>query len=455
MKILLINPPNIEDPLVEANMVPIGLVSINEYLNSRNIYSSILNLFYSKDWNQVRTILSNEDFSIIGITCFTRQRFSVLKLAEICKDINKNSIIVLGGPHSSFLDFEILNRDINIDIIVRGAGEFIFYELTKAIILNNSIDNVPSISYRRDGQIIRNSDTNCNFPINNLPLPLYDKDELEVINECEALTFHFTEFSINEKMAPLIFSRGCNNNCTFCCNGAYWKTQEYYSFEQIINQIDYYHKELGITFFDVYDDNLLDGNKQRVEDVLKYLIRNNYKIIWWCSTKLDSITIPLIPLLKRAGCFMISIGIESGSEKVLKEISKNINLNVLPQISKEIKINDLQLRITISIGHPNETIEDIEKTINLINLVKPTQIAVFLLKVYPGTPLHKLWLTYGNKDSYWFNPSNDIVPFYTESISLEELLNRRDYLVSSIKAKVLRRLDSTVFTVELFLDWSL
>ncbi|MCL2065213.1 MAG: B12-binding domain-containing radical SAM protein [Candidatus Cloacimonetes bacterium] len=453
MNILLLNPPNIEEPPIEAKMLPMGLLSIFHYLKQKNYDCKIVNLFHCDNWQKVSDELDKYDYTIIGISCFSRQRFSVLKLAELCKRKNPNAKIVLGGPHVSFLDKIILQENQHIDFIVRGEGELKFELLLQAIINDKGLSQISGLTFRMGKEFVCNPDFINDVDLHSLPIPLYKKEELDIFSNSESLSFHFSEFETNMLIAPLVFSRGCNYTCLFCCNGHFWKTQRSFSKQQIIQQIEYYYNELGVRFFDVYDDNLLfDSNI--VEGVLNYIVDKNYDIQWWCSTRLDTIQESTIPLLQKAGCFMISIGIESGSEKVLKIIDKANDLKYLDFVSKKMSQYNIKTRVTISIGYSGETLEDIKETINLINDIKPSQVAVFLLKVYPGTKLYSIWKLQGiNDDLYWFDKTKEPVPFYLDNKSIDDLLFYRDYLIKNIKAEVIHRIDSVVHSVELFLKW--
>lgn len=453
MKILLLNPPNIEEPFVEANMTPMGLLSIFYYLRDKKYHCEMVNLYHFVNWEEVNDELDKYDYTIVGIPCFSRQRFSVLKLAELCKSKNPNAKIVLGGPHASFLDKIMLQKNLYVDFIIRGEGELKFELLLEAIKGSKSFSEIPGLTYRVGKDFVRNSSFIIDADLHSLPIPLYKKEELDILSNCESLSFHFSEFETSALIAPLVFSRGCNYACLFCCNGHYWKKQRYYSYQQIIQQIDYYYNELGIHFFDVYDDNLL-FNSNIVEDVLNYIVDKKYDIHWWCSTRLDTIHESIIPLLKKAGCFMVSVGIESGSTKILKVIDKANNLNRLDFVCNELLQYDIKTRFTLSIGYSGEILEDIKETIDLINKIKPLQIAVFLLKVYPGTKLYSIWKSQNNNDDlYWFDKAKDPVPFYLDDRSVDDLLFFRDYLIKNIKAEIVHRIDSVVHSVELFLKW--
>lgn len=450
--ILLINPPVIEEATLNAQPIPLGLLSISKYLCKNGHDCKIINLCNCKSWNDVFKNLSLKiDVDYVGIPCFTRQRFSVFKLTEVVKELNSKVKLWLGGPHATFLDKAILEKYKTIDFIVRGEGEE-----TIVCIINSgyALEEIDGITFRNNnGEIVRNNDRKKCSRLEDFPAPLQSVDELENLNQSESLLFHFPNFSKkNLKIAPLISSRGCNGCCTFCCNRAYWGKQRYVNLDFLKQQIDYYYSK-GVNFFDVYDDNFTE-NKYLVYKFTQYISDNNINIYWWCSSRVDSVDAKLLKNMKQAGCFMISFGMESGSQCILNNIKKGISVEDIAKAGKLANQVGLDFRVTISIGHTGETIETIKETIALINHIKPKQIALFILKVYPGTPIYERMVKDQIiSDEYWFDETAPIVPFFTTENTVEQLVNYKNLIECSINATILERYEDELGSVELTLEW--
>lgn len=451
-KILLINPPVIEEMTLNTQPVPLGVISIAQYLHQKGHNCKVINLCNCKCWSEVKKELSLElNVDYVGIPCFTRQRFSTVKLAKLIKKMNPRVQLWLGGPHATFLDIAILKKYKYIDYIIRGEGE----ETAEYLISNSlALHQIDGITFRdKYGEITRNKDRKKTQQLEKFPVPLQSVDELEELNQSDSLLFHFPGFrEKNLKIAPLISSRGCNGNCSFCCNRAYWGKQRYVNLEFLRNQLDYYYAK-GIVFFDVYDDNFTE-NKNLVYEFAKYILDNNMDIHWWCSSRVDSVDIDLLKKMKQAGCFMISYGMESGSQLILNNIKKGIKTDRIITAGELAKKVDLDFRVTISIGHIGENIETIQETINLLNYLKPKQIALFILKVYPGTPIYKQMVNEKIlSDEYWFDEKLPIVPFFTIENSEEDLMGYRNKIENSINATILERYEDELGSVELTLEW--
>lgn len=450
--ILLINPPAIEELTLNTQPIPLGVVSIAAYLRQKGHLCHIINLCGCTSWGEVeKELCTRLEVDYVGIPCFTRQRFSVAKLAKLIKRLNPNLVLWLGGPHVTFLDKVVLQEYEFVDCIIRGEGE----ETTAALVSSDSnLQQIEGLTFRDEhGEIVRNRDRKMASPLEKLPVPLQSPDELDEMNQSDSLLFHFPNFRGKcLKIAPLISSRGCNGNCSFCCNRAYWGSQRSVNLDFLKAQVEYYYQK-GIHFFDCYDDNFT-WNRNLVMDFTEYIIREKMEIHWWCSSRADSVDVELLRKMKSAGCFMVSYGMESGSQMILNNIKKGISVERILEAGKMAEEAYLDFRVTISIGHIGETARTIQETVDILNMMKPKQIALFVLKVYPGTPIYKKMVQAKLlSDDYWFRKDVPIVPFFTMENSERVLIEYREKIESGLCGTILERYEDELGSVELTLDW--
>lgn len=456
-EILLINPPSFIEGTLNTEPIPLGLIFINRYLENHGFSSTIINLSDCKCWEEVYeqfNLISHP--RVIGISSYTRQRFSTMELSQWLHSVFPTAIICLGGPHATFLDEAILRNNTEINYIVRGEGEETFLELVQKVFNNIDVSRtqILGISYLdENGHFVRTADRPFLRDLSSLPLPLETLDELGPLSVTDSLKFHFpNSIKHNFKMAPIITSRGCNGICSFCCNRSFWGNNRCTGASYAFEQFKYYY-DIGISFFDIYDDNFT-SNPEQVFSLCDMLIKSNMNVQWWCSSRVDTVNLALLKKMKQAGCFLISFGVESGSQTILNRINKGVKVSDIIIACTLARKIGLSFRVTISIGHLGETDETISETINLINCLRPNQVAIFILKVYPGTPLDT-FLKNENRfsDNYWFDKNNDIVPFFTYEKTKEELLNFRNKIVENIQANIINKYEDESYSIELDLNW--
>lgn len=456
--VLLINPPSFIEGTLNTQPIPLGLIFIDRFISEYGYQSLIVNMSSCRNWDDVNKCLIDVKAPIlIGISSYTRQRFSTLELASLLKAKFPQATICLGGPHASFLDRAILKKNAAVDYIIRGEGEETFLKLLEQIV-RGTIDNgkfdISGISFMAPGNnYIRNIDRSPISDLSSLPLPLQTEAELELLELSDSLMFHFSKnLSDCLKIAPIITSRGCNGSCSFCCNSAFWGANRCSGAKYSYKQFEYY-VDKGIRYFDIYDDNFT-SNTAHVFEMCEMLISNSLSVNWWCSSRVDTVSVSMLEKMKAAGCFMISFGVESGSQLILDSIDKNIKVSDIELACKLSRQTGLAFRMTISIGHLGESDATIKETVDLINRLKPSQIAIFMLKVYPGTPIANfLYEKNLLDDSYWFEKENEIVPFFTYEHSKTRLIRFRNYIIDSIQAIIVNRYEDEVSSVELDLDW--
>ena len=151
---------------------------------------------------------------------------------------------------------------------------------------------------------------------------------------------------------------------------------------------------------------------------------------------------------------MVSIGVESGNDDILKNIGKKLYVSKIIQTVKLIRSQNLKFRITLSIGHPGENQQTVIDTINIVKKLQPDQIGLFITKLYPCTMLYEL--SKKQKiidDECWFNKESKIIPFYNFEYSEQELLKFRDDIINNLQAYITESYINKVHSAELDLRW--
>jgi len=318
---------------------------------------------------------------IIGLTAFTLEFPSALKMAKIAKKLNKNTKIVLGGPHVSNHPQDLKNKEI--DFIFRGEGEEAFPLLIKE--LNKKKPNfkkIPNMGWKKKNKIILN-EIKFIQDLNKLQFP-----DFELI---DFLKYPKLYLAKKHPAIPLITSRGCPFSCTFCSakniSGKKFRAR---TPENILEEIKQLKQKFNIKEFQFWDDNFtLD--KERANKFCDLLIKENLDLIWWCpnGVRVETLDRELLLKMKKSGCYAMAFGIESGSEKIQKDMKKNLDLKKVKEIITFAHKIGIRTQGFFIIGYPTETKEDIEKTIKFAKSLPLDRASISLFQPLFGSEIYE------------------------------------------------------------------
>lgn len=344
---------------------------------------------------------------MVGITATTPVFPSMLKIAFQVKNINKRILVVAGGVHVSINPDDALNSE-NIDIVAVGESDFFI----KNFIESRERLNLKGAYFKDNGNVVFNGKADLITNLDSLPYPdwgLYDLKKYRASRLIER----------NSPGGLLETSRGCPFLCDYCCKtifGPLWRKK---SVERVIAEFKYM-KEAGFKEIHIEDDGFSTDLK-RAKNICKEIIKNKIDIPWTLlnGVRVDRVDGELFDLLKQAGCYQITFGIESGDDEVLRKISKGITVR---QIEDAVKLADragLEIFGCFMFGLTGDTRNSMQKTIELAKRL-PITIAKFGITIpYPGTAmfkeldddkriLHKKWgdyLMHNNKTPVFMHPN--------------------------------------------------
>lgn len=283
-----------------------------------------------------------------------------LRIANEIKRLNKEIIVVFGGPQSSSTGEETMKAFASVDFVCTGEGENTVVPFFTEILRNRSrnLSSIPGLCYRQDEEIIRNTQEIMLCNLNELPhwneqLISWDPREEENVRS----PYYYQ---------PIDAGRGCPYSCTFCSTSNFWhRTYRLKSAEKIIDDILYYHNKYGITSFDFSHD-AFTSNKKLVTEVCDRIISENINITWSCSTRIDCLTEELVSKMVQAGLRVIKVGVETGSPRMQKVINKRLNLDYAKKMIGFLQEKDLVVLLYFMYGFPEETEEDLNQTLELV-----------------------------------------------------------------------------------------
>jgi len=347
---------------------PLGIGYIAAYLLKKNFNVKIQDLTFSEKINIDNTR------KIYGISMPTPLYNFSMEVIKKIKEKNKNNIVIVGGPHANCLPEELI-KNKNIDYVVLGEGEETFFELCKNLINKKQIKKIKGIYYKDKNGIHFTGQRNFIKNLDNLPFPRHDLFSLEKYDENKAI-----------KEMLIIASRGCPFNCEFCqpyLRNIFGAKIRYRSPKNVIDEMEHLKKRYNAQIIAFADDMV---NPDYTKKICNEIIKRKLKILWRCQARAN-LTKEILKLMKKAGCIGISFGVESGSQKVLDSIQKNLKIKDIKKVFKSCREVGIFTHAFIMIGNSNENMKDVFKTSKLIKEIKPFSIGVAITTPYPKTHL--------------------------------------------------------------------
>lgn len=403
-KILLVQPPWLRFFGCSLDCAPIGIGYIGSYLRSKGYFVEVYNADYSFNaelkgmtnidytlrhynylrnlndknsavWNEVKETIKNFRPEIVGVNAMTSSFQSALYVARIAKSLDKNILTVLGGPHPTLLSDEvILNKEI--DCVVRSEGEITFTQLVES---NDKKDwqIIEGITFKKDGEIINTPQRKFIDNLDEIPFPLRTSEINQYTNQSGI-------------KLPVVTSRGCAFNCIYCgSNGIWGRKVRFRTARNVVDEIKDLKNRFGAEYIGFEDDSFTINNKHCLE-ICSLLKSENIDINWSCLTRADLINENTLDIMREAGCSSVYIGIESGSNRTLELINKNITIRQIENAVEILRKHKLKTYGFFMYGFPWENKSDLRETIKFAKKLNLEYFEYNIATPLPGTELFKI-----------------------------------------------------------------
>ncbi|MEW6530024.1 MAG: radical SAM protein [Thermodesulfobacteriota bacterium] len=383
-KVLLINPSYFESifgsakvrPAISEGVTPLGLVSIASPLREKGHSVTLIDLNISKNpaldlQNALRTLLPD----IVGITAATPVIKKAYRMTEAVKQFSNDILVVVGGPHPSALPEQVLTES-RIDFVVQGQGDYAMSRIADGALSSDAAN----VYLKTNGSVTKPTRTEFVTDLDNLPFPAYDL--LDISRYCQPKIA-----SRREPLGYLETSRGCYGRCVYCNKNIHGNKIRAKSPTRTVDEIEWM-LGLGFREIQIIDDNFT-ANKDRAYAVCEEILRRGLKFPWYPrgGIRVDRIDLELLRIMRRAGCYRIPFGVESGSQRVLDEIRKGITLEQVERAVSFAKQAGMETECYFILGLPTETEEDLTKTVDFAIKLDPDYAKFPFMVPLPGTPV--------------------------------------------------------------------
>lgn len=430
MKILLVRPYNKESLTV---VPPIGLGYLATSLRKKGFKVEILDCIKEKiKPEDFFSVLKRKKPDVLGLTIYSSDLIVTKKYLEEVKKINKNTTTVIGGPHPSAMPKECFDYYQELlDFAFVGEAEIGFPQLIEKLkkaekINTNSLRGIPGLVWRNGSKIEINSPK---FPIDldSLGFPSWDLIKPETYPHAP-----IGGFARRFPVAYILSSRSCPFQCTFCAakaiHGMVFRRR---SLEDVIKEVKYLINKRGIKELHILDDNFT-LNQSFVKEFCHSLIDDNLNISWSCSNgiRLDKIDKETISLMKKAGCYSVAVGVESGSSRILKHMKKNLTKEYIKKQVSLISKAGVEVTGLFILGYPAETKKNILETISFAKSLSLTRASFTTFVPLPGS---EMWGYLEKKGRLNLSQLNTL-SYYRTDINYMENVSQKDFKMLQKKA---------------------
>ncbi|MBI5885952.1 MAG: cobalamin B12-binding domain-containing protein [Deltaproteobacteria bacterium] len=353
----------------------------------------------------------------VGFRASTASFPNAAALAQAIKDADPRVITLIGGPHVTAIPVETIDGYPQFDFGVVGEGEETIIEALDTVKKNGvtGLRSVSGVVYRREGKALLTQKRPYITDLDTLPMPAWDLLE-GFPNRYQPPLLSYKALPV----ASMVTSRGCPFQCTFCDRSVFGNRYRAYSAGYICRMIEHLVGRYGVKHLLFYDD-LFAASRTRLNAICETIIEKKLDVTWSCDAKVDSVTADSLAMMKRAGCWEIAFGIESGSQRILDLVCKGITI---PQIERGVRLTHeagIKVKGLFMMGHPGETRETIKETVDLACRLPFDHINISKLTPYPGSQIYREAHKYGTFNPDWRRMTAMNFVFVPNGFTEEEL----------------------------------
>jgi radical SAM superfamily enzyme YgiQ (UPF0313 family) len=345
----------------DFHQTPYGLFALGAQALRGGHLVKVINLS-AYAWSRVDEVLRALDADVYGMSCWTANRRGVALVAQRLKELRPRAPVVVGGPHATPLASEMLAHHPDIDVVCLGESDESFAEIVDRVAKKEPLTGIAGTVYRDGDRVVKAPPRASIANLDDLACP-HDWFDTHI----------------------LMTSRGCPWQCTFCGADTTWgRGFRANSVPYVLGAIERVLARLPVKMIQVKDDTFTT-NKKRVLELCRSIRERNMRFFWSCDTRVDLLSDELLREMRLAGCQRLSLGVESGSQRILDAIDKKITPAEILESTELAKRYGIRVRYYMMLGNRGETKETFAETLAFLDRARPHEYIFSCLSVYPGT----------------------------------------------------------------------
>ena len=381
MNILLINPATVG--YSRSVTAPLGLLSIASTLQSKGHRVRL----YDRTVEKIKTKKVFEEFKpeLVGISLVSfKSVYDALELSEYSKKFNLP--VVWGGPLASEIPETVLKHNC-VDLVSIGEGEATWTELAEKYAKGETdFSSVSGIAMRNEnGETVLTAQRDF---VDLAELPPIDWSLVDVPK-------YFQSSYECSKMLYLYCAKGCPHNCAFCYNKDFHRcTYRKRPLDMVLDEIKYLVENYGMDGV-YFADEMWGRNRTEMRQICDSLRSLDLKFVWGCQTRIGVFTEEDFRYMYDSGCRWVFFGVESGSERILEKMNKRIPFDRIEETFSNCRKAGVIAIASFIVGFPDETVEDVAKTVELIEKLETPLINLNYFALVPGAVIYNKMLAEG------------------------------------------------------------
>jgi radical SAM superfamily enzyme YgiQ (UPF0313 family) len=316
---------------------------------------------------------------VVGISAITFMLLDVIEtvaaVRQAARQLDQEPVVVCGGPHVTVFPAETAQL-AGVDYALAGEAEFNFLSLLNNLGDHEALAQLPGLSYLHDGKLVQGPEQDLIHDLDTVPMP--DRRLVSYRRYSSILAG-------GKLMTTMMTSRGCPFKCIFCdrLGKVFRPASAEYVVRELADCV-----ELGVHEIFFHDDTFT-VDKKRVLDICAMIREKGWRLTMDCRSRVNTIDEELLVALKGAGLRRISFGVETGSAQILKRIKKGITLEQARTAFGLARKHGIITLADFMIGHPDETVEDVKRTIRFARELNPDYAQFSITTPYPATVLYQ------------------------------------------------------------------
>jgi anaerobic magnesium-protoporphyrin IX monomethyl ester cyclase len=398
---------------VAGSWVPLYLVYVAGAAREAGFEAEIYDAMTKKvGYDEIKNKIEESRPDYVGISSFTSTVPDAIKVIELAKSVNPNIKTIMGGVHPSFMYEEMFSLTDSLDYIVRGEGEITITELLNTLYSEKSPSEVKGIAYKNNGKLIITE-----------PRPFMESFDAQPMGwdllDWDDYTYYILPGS---RLAAICTSRGCEHECTFCSQQKYWnKTWRGRSPEDVVSEMEHLNKTYGVNVV-LFTDDYPSPDRERWEKILDLLIEKNMNMKILMETRAKDIIRDkdILNKYKQAGIIHIYVGTEAMEQESLDLIKKDLSIEESKEALRLLREVGIVTETSMILGLPDETKENITKTLRLIIEYNPDFAHFLAIAPWPYSDIYNELKDYIEENDYRkYNLIDPIVK--PKTMTLEEI----------------------------------